>query len=168
MIELDKRIIEDKKPLTPFDVSWELVGANCYFSNNANDYEDLSNCQVGKLLGRTMTGEFNTTKNNSYVNFNYCLPCEWVKPEEPEKKYRAFSLNEFSELYAIGDVVTYRIKDCKVVEQAMLVGFQARDSDENIPGNAFVLIGNCRYSLKELFNNYELKYLNQWQPFGRY
>lgn len=88
MIELDKRIIEGKKPLTAFDVmESKFIGTDCYFSDKASDYGDLSNCQLGTLLSANgMTGIFNVAKkNNSYANFNYCLPCEWVKEEEASK-----------------------------------------------------------------------------------
>lgn len=93
MIELDKRIIEGKRPLTAFDVmESKFIGTDCYFSDNASDYGDLSNCQVGTLLSRDgMTGVFNAKKNNSYANFTYCLPCEWVtEKEEPTPKHIDF------------------------------------------------------------------------------
>ena len=47
----------------------------------------------------------------------------------------------------------------------MFIGCQSCN-DEDAPGNGYVVIGNCRYGLKELFNNYELQYLAHWQPFG--
>ena len=83
-IDLDERIIKGKKPLTAFDVmESKFIGTDCYFSDNASDYGDLSNCQIGRLLSRNgITGVFNATKNNSYANFNYCLPCEWVEEEQ--------------------------------------------------------------------------------------
>ena len=92
MIELDKRIIEGKKPLTAFDVmESKFIGTDCYFSDKASDYGDLSNCQLGCLLSADgMTGVFNATKNNSYANFNYCLPAEWVREEELAPKHIDF------------------------------------------------------------------------------
>lgn len=174
-MKLDSKIIEGKKPLDCFDAeNKELIkpflNKEGYFSNNLADY-----CFLNKCPKRFLSNVFKELRSCFAACINggdggdwkYFLPAEWVKPEEkPEKKYRAFSLNEFSELYAIGDVVTYRIKDCEVVERSMLIGFQSSDDDEDAPGDAFVLIGNCRYGLRELFNNYELKHLNHWQPFG--
>lgn len=92
MIELDKRIIEGKKPLTAFDVlESKFIGTDCYFSDKASDYGDLSNCQIGRLLSSDgMTGVFNAAKNNSYANFIYCLPVEWVKEEELALKHIDF------------------------------------------------------------------------------
>lgn len=169
-MKLDKRILEGKKPLDCFDtaIAKQFIGKKGYFSHYIDNYADLKNTALGTLgsTGNTFHESFCCTEepfDNYYYEF--FIPAEYVKPEEPEKKYRAFSLNEFSELYAIGDVVTYRLKDCEVIEQSMLIGFQSSD-DEDIPGNGYVLIGNCRYGFMELFNNYELKHLDHWQPFG--
>ncbi len=167
-MKLDKRIKEGKRPLTCFDVEIanQFIGKKGYFSHYIDNYADLKNTVLGTLgsTGDTFHESFCCTEetfDNYYYEF--FLPAEWVK--EPKKKYRPFSLNEFTELYAISDVVTYRIKDCEVIEQSMFIGCQS-SNDGDTPGNGYVVIGNCKYSLKELFNNYELQYLNHWQPFG--
>lgn len=173
-MKLDSRILEGKRPLTCIDVEQarEFVGKECIFSDFFLNYVDIEKFNIDN--DNEHTGILSINDNSSdyiFINdrnesrYRFILPCEWVKPEEHEEIYRAFSLNEFSELYAIGDVVTFRLKDCEVIEQSMLIGFQS-SHDEDIPGNGFVLIGNCRYGFMELFNNYELKYLDHWQPFG--
>lgn len=83
-MKLDARIKKGKKPLTAFDeLESKFIGTDCYFSDNARDYGDLSKCQIGTLLSRDgMTGVFNATKNNSYAFFEYCLPCEWVQGQK--------------------------------------------------------------------------------------
>lgn len=171
-MKLDSRILEGKKPLTCFDLkeAKKFEGKEGYFSDRPRDFANgeipIEQCATKGILKLDERSD-----NCPYINkttcldYPYFLPAEWVKPEEHEEIYRAFSLNEFSELYAIGDVVTFRLKDCEVIEQSMLIGFQS-SHDEDIPGNGFVLIGNCRYGFMELFNNYELKYLDHWQPFG--
>ena len=100
MIELDKRIIEGKKPLTAFDeLESKYIGTDCFFSDKPSDFADLSKCQVGKLMSLdAVSGMFGASKNNSYAVFYFCLPCEWVE-EKKEAKYRPYSLEEF-----IGDV----------------------------------------------------------------
>ena len=83
-IDLDERIIKGKKPLTAFDeIDSKFIGTDCYFSDKASDYGDLSNCQIASLLRKDEeTGVFSATKNNSYAVFNFCLPCEWVEEEQ--------------------------------------------------------------------------------------
>ena len=171
-MEPDKRIkaLTDIQSVTNGCHDWEFMTKKGYFANRITDFKDLKKCAYGEyagwrehdncflcedILDKTFSGEW----------YAYFIPEDALKPKEPEKKYRAFSLNEFSELYAIGDVVTYRLKDCEVIEQSMLIGFQS-SGDEDIPGNGYVLIGNCRYGFMKLFNNYELKHLDHWQPFG--
>ena len=171
-MKLDSRILEGKKPLNCFDLkeAEKFEGKEGYFSDRPRDFANgeipIEQCATKGIL------ELDERSDNCpYINkttccsYPYFLHAEWVKSEEHEEIYRAFSLNEFSELYAIGDVVTFRLKDCEVIEQSMLIGFQS-SHDEDIPGDGYVLIGNCRYGFMELFNNYELKYLNHWQPFG--
>lgn len=170
-MKLDSRIIEGKKPLTCFDTEQakEFIGKKCYFSDDATDFMDLDKADGDSMfyvaeLQNIWTAEEYCFADNSN-DWRFILPLEWVKSEEPETEYRPFSLNEFLERYMMGGIVEFRIKDCEVVEQSMLIGFQSSD-DNDIPGDGYVLIGNCRYGLKELFNNYELYYLNKWQPFG--
>ncbi len=179
-MKLDSRILEGKRPLTCIDVEQarEFEGRQCLFSDSYVNYKNIKEYekfpQYTGILGIKDKFKYNCKEEYPFRNGTdgYCyslvLPLEWVKSEElkePEEIYRAFSLNEFSELYAIGDVVTFRLKDCEVIEQSMLIGFQSCH-DEDIPGNGYVLIGDCRYGFMELFNNYELKYLDHWQPFG--
>lgn len=169
-MELDKRIktITDILTVVNSDLKG-IIGKTGYFGNSIMDFKRLDTCEHGELTGIIRNTdrcfEYENCADSGRQGYCYFIPEYYLNPVEPEKKHRAFSLNEFSELYAIGDVVTYRIKDCEVIEQSMLIGFQSSD-DEDIPGDGYVLIGNCRYSLKELFNNYELNYQNEWQPFG--
>lgn len=162
-MELDKRIKEGKKPLTAFDVmESKFIGADCYFSDKATDFGDLSNCQVGTLVSRDgMTGVFNATKNNSYAYFDYCLPCEWVE-EKKEAKYRPYSLEEF-----IGDVnlglepwIRMRSvgtnKECKF----LYTGYQETEVGE------YICLGCYQFDFVSLFQNYEICINGEWQPFG--
>lgn len=48
MIELDKRIIEGKKPLTCLDTEQakQFIGKQCYFADNIEDFSNLDNTSV--------------------------------------------------------------------------------------------------------------------------
>lgn len=152
----DKRIknFSNIQSFKQFDNKY--VGETGYFSDSMCRFQDLTTCVKNTLTGIDKDiGAGDYIFETEYGNYRYFLPESLVKPIE--KKYRVFSLNEFLERYEIGDTIKYRIKNCEVDEQAMLIGFQSND---------YVLLGNCRYNLKELFNNYELNYKNKWQPFG--
>ena len=166
-MELDKRIKEGKKPLTAFDVmESKFIGTDCYFSDKASDYGDLSNCQIGTLVSRDgMTGVFNATKNNSYANFDYCLPCEWVEEEKKEPKYRPYTMSEFKSEFKIGMVLTLRNRDTPdYVCQVMYLG--NRQYDESDSDNNTIFLSQRFFSLRELFNMFEIVRDGEWQPFG--
>lgn len=93
---------------------------------------------------------------------------EGVKPEEQEKKYRPYSIAEFLKLYQVGDIVDFRAKNCDEFYRAMFIGYitnSDRSMDEK-PGEIDVMLGNYLYSLSHLFENYELFFEDEWQPFG--
>ena len=166
-MELDKRIKEGKRPLTAFDeMESKFIGTDCYFSDKASDFGDLSNCQVGTLLSRDgMTGVFNATKNNSYANFDYCLPCEWVEEEKSEPKYRPYTMSEFKSEFKIGMVLTLRNRDTPdYVCQVMYLG--NRQYDESDSNNNTIFLSQRFFSLRELFNMFEIVRDGEWQPFG--
>lgn len=162
-MELDKRIIKGKKPLTAFDVmESKFIGTDCFFSDKPSDFADLSKCQVGKLMSLdAVSGMFGASKNNSYAVFYFCLPCEWVE-EKKEAKYRPYSLEEF-----IGDVnlglepwITMRPvgtnKECKF----LYTGYQETEVGE------YICLGCFQFDFVSLFQNYEICINGEWQPFG--
>lgn len=164
-MELDKRIIEGKKPLTAFDVmESKFIGTDCYFSDKASDFGDLSNCQIGSLLSRDgMTGLFSATKNNSYAVFTYCLPCEWVKEEE--KTYRPYK--NVQELFEdigvyIGDTIHFRSKAKGTESYSLITSYTTlKDGTEKI-----CLGGAFYYTMQALFDLFELHSRGEWIPFG--
>lgn len=94
--------------------------------------------------------------------YRYALPCEFV---EQEKQYRAFTIDEFLNHFDIGEVIVFRSKAmpgyaCHV----LFVGYveNGKENDMNI------ILGQHRYSLKELFSSYEYNDgdSDNWFPFG--
>lgn len=178
-MELDKRIKEGKKPLTCFDTEQakEFLGKECYFSNCKVHYKNLSAFEkfvsltdhcIGKLTAVMDLGDRVFDVDEQCNEFRYCLPCEWVKPEEPEKKYRPLSYKEFWRLFDFGDGVCFRRKGQDTAEFSMFLGYEI-DSDGNrdeIPGEGKVNLGGNRYTLAELFEYYEMQLDDEWQPFG--
>ena len=162
MIELDKRIIEGKKPLTAFDVmESKFIGTDCYFSDKPSDFADLSKCQVGKLMSLdAVSGMFGASKNNSYAVFCFCLPCEWVeeKKEPKEPKYREYKdLDEFFDVTGleIGDLIHLKFPGGNDAELLIVGG-----CDNGL------FIGIHKYTFAQLFAMVEISISGEWQPFG--
>lgn len=175
-MKLDSRIIEGKRPLTCIDIEQarEFEGKPCLFSDNFRNYKDIKELSqnpqfIGELTIRADLDNYEYPFINQQYDgtcYGLVLPLEWVKPEEPKKTYRAFSFNEFTSEYDFGDVITYRFKEQDAIEEGMFVGGKYLDEDAELPGCGYVVLGNCRYSLTELFNNYEIMIDDKWQPFG--
>ena len=173
-MELDKRIKEGKRPLTCFDVkeAKQFIGKECYFSNYLCNFNDINSIAPRALLHNITEDK---DASNPYYScpgyFAYCLPGEWVEEEknEPEKKYRPFTLEEFLKIFDVGDQIGFRSKDNGEVKYAMFVGYTDdffADNTDRSDGENDVMIGIYRFSLSYLFENYDLYFEDEWQPFG--
>lgn len=170
MIDLDKRILDGKKPLTAFDeIDSKFIGAECYFSDEAIDFVNVVlNCQKGRLSSvGEITGLFNATKNNSYAVFHYCLPVEWVKEEKKEPKYRPYTVKEFIDKFEfwVGMSIRLREKDtglCRGTYEYKTVFTGYRWCDECVE----VSLNGKWYTMHTLFGSFEYMENGEWQPFG--
>lgn len=162
-MELDKRIIKGKKPLTAFDVmESKFIGTDCFFSDKPSDFADLSKCQVGKLMSLdAVSGMFGASKNNSYAVFYFCLPCEWVE-EKKEAKYRPYSLKEFIGDVNLGLEPWIRMRHVRTNKECkfLYTGYQETEVGE------YICLGCYQFDFISLFKNYEICINGEWQPFG--
>ena len=172
-MELDKRIKEGKRPLTCFDIeeAKAFIGKECYLSNNMGCFSDL-NCGVEnkEIKKAELTNISNSAPCYEIPGFYYdfCLPCEWVKPEESEKKYRPYTLAEWIDQHEIGEVIHFRNKDNQEFN-VMYTGYVIEHGEdvEDIRTTGRIMLINMGYSLESLFNdNYEICINGEWQPFG--
>lgn len=171
-MELDSKILDGKKPLDCFTISVakEFVGKECYFSDSLSDFARLScftDCpsehrRIGTLLlvSETEVSPFYLSDLHSCL---YILPCEWVKPEEHEKKYRPYSLSEWIEQHEIGDIIHYRSKYGTELRH-MYLGTRHKLESRN--GYVLITLGDASYSLECLFEDYEIEIDGEWVPFG--
>ena len=173
-MELDKRIKEGKRPLNCFDTEQakQFIGKKCYFSDDATDFMDLDKADGDSMfyvaeLQNIWTAEEYCFADNSN-DWRFILPFEWVKPEEPEKKYRPYTLEEFSFIFKVGDLVEFRYKDSDEVKCAMFTGYitDVERIDDKTPGSCELMLGCFHYSLLSLFKECELFLNGEWQPFG--
>ena len=173
-MELDKRIKEGKRPLNCFDTEQakQFIGKKCYFSDDARDFMNLDKADGDTLfyvaeLQNIWTAEEYCFADNSN-DYRFILPLEWVKPEEPEKKYRPFSLDEFFNIFEVGDLIVFKMKNTDEVKCAMFTGYitDVERIDDKTPGAVELMLGIFHYSLLSLFEDFELLYHGEWQPFG--
>ena len=172
-MELDKRILEGKKPLTCFDLkeAEKFEGKEGYFSDRSRDFANgeipIEQCATKGILKLDERSD-----NCPYINkttcldYPYFLPAEWVK--EPEKKYRPYSLEEFFNILNVGGLIVFRVKNDDEVKCAMFTGYITDEEriDDKTPGACEVMLGIFHYSLLDLFKDFELFLGGEWQPFG--
>ena len=159
-MELDKRIKKGKKPLDCFDVdiAKQFIGKKGYFSDSLGWYSVIKSTWNGTLDDIESQEEqcFYDCESERY--FHYFLPAEWVKPEEPEKKYREYKdLDEFFDVTGleIGDLIKLKFPGNNVAELLIVGGC-----------NNSLFIGIHKYTFKQLFEMVEISISGEWQPFG--
>lgn len=94
MINLDRRIKDEYTPLTCFTSDFimrDFIGKECYFSDNAYDFTDLSVFEGGnsmhsthfkgilKGLAYTDSPFIAFASEEEVISFKYCLPCDYVR-----------------------------------------------------------------------------------------
>ena len=85
-MNLDPRIIEGKRVLTPFDIreAEQFKGCFGYFSNVTDDFKHLKNAAYGELdltFGETPYRYINDEGEASSSGCLYFLPEQWVRKE---------------------------------------------------------------------------------------
>ena len=165
-IDLDKRIIKGKKPLSAFDeLESKYIGTDCFFSDKPSDFADLSKCQVGKLMSLdAVSGMFGASKNNSYAVFCFCLPCEWVE-EKKEPKYRPYTIKDFEEAFLKGEFEDFIIfRDKNYPDNVYTLRYNGNFISGGIE---FICLGARSISFRNLFEDYEVMNTDgDFVPFG--
>lgn len=157
-MELDKRIINGKRPLTCFDIdeAEKYIGKLCYMCDEYNLFYQLNLIEPAILMGvEDCEIPFH---NGQDKQAEFCLPCDWVTKE---KQFRPCTLDDFG--LNIGDLIRFRKKDDHDFEICtMYMGYLKTNSIVK------VILGECYYSLEVLFNEYEWfdKDSNTWEIFG--
>ena len=171
-LELVKRIkaITDIKSVTDGCHDWELMTKKGYFANSIFDFKDLKRtCVYGEYAGwREHNQCFLCEQAGDKTYYSYFLPEDSLLPGEHEKKYRPYTLEEFSNIFKVGDLVEFRYKDSDEVKCTMFTGYitDVERIDDKTPGACEIMLGISHYSLLDLFKDFELFYNGKWQPFG--
>lgn len=174
-MELDKRIIEDKRPLTCLDVEQarEFVGKECIFSDIYANFKDINQylfvdsdyAAILSIDERASCGDyvFKNSKNN--LRYSLILPWEWVEqPITPEPEYKPYTLKEFLEAMESGlfeSWIKMRHTKSKKECEFLYTGYQRTEV------NDYICLGCNLYDFKTLLRDYEIPDLNgKWHPFG--
>lgn len=179
-MELDKRIkvLTDIQSVTNGCHDWEFMTKKGYFANSIFDFKDLKRtCVYGEYAGwREHNQCFLCEQAGDKAYFSYFLPEDSLLPvENPEKKYRPYSLNEFLNEHEIGDKITYRHKYKEQPEnfirhKEMICGYQIETGKADVPGEGLINLGGTWMSLQAMFDDCETPnsylYPEVWEPFG--
>ena len=161
-MELDKRIAKDKTYIDCFEteLAKEFIGKECYLSNDVASFANINNLYkaVLKEVDEEAINPYTLENTRWRHSSNFILPCEWVKPEEPEKKYREYKdLDEFFDVTGleIGDLIKLKFPGNNVAELLIVGGCYNG-----------LFIGIHKYTFKQLFEMVEISISGEWQPFG--
>lgn len=165
-MKLDPRIINGKKPLDCFDVdiARQFIGKKGYFGLHTSQFMDLDLCPKCIVDELKEIDEYDNSPFISAGGCCYCyfLPVEWVKPE---KKYRAFTNEEFLTLFDSGKLHSIRRKN----EQRRYIITDVYFNDKYEKGTIFVKLNSegIGFAMRFLVNNgYEYFDGKDWIPFG--
>ena len=166
-MELDKRILPGKRPLTCFDSeeAKQFIGKTGCFTDKLEQFCDLDKLPKTELrkVWQNETYCFFT----SLTRHKYFLPAEWLKPEEPETKWRPFTLDDFVKRFdlEVGTrVFLIRSKRTPENQKRLLLTGIIQDKDPALCG---IGLGPYFFKFSELFLFHEVKIGEKdWQPFG--
>ena len=171
-MELDKRIKEGKRPLTCFDIeeAKQFIGKECYFSSKLENFENLSKVPHANLYNvDDSSTPFQCYGDDGILCYDcFILPCEWVKEEEPEPKYRAFTLAEWIDQHEIGEIIHFSYKDGRQEFNVMYTGYVIEHGEDiqDVRTIGRIMLLGTAYFLEDLFENYVICIDGIWQPFG--
>ena len=171
-MELDKRIKDISTIQTILQHDVNCIGCKGYFFDEFVQTKDLSKCRYGELIDITTHDDrndlcFKAEYEEELVGFyRFFISEDDLKPVE--KKYRPYSLEEFSNIFKVGDLVVFRYKDSDEVKCAMFTGYitDVERIDDKTPGACEVMLGIFHYSLLDLFKDFERFYNGRWWSFG--
>lgn len=177
-MELDKRIKDRTGIQTCILFDKKYIGKKGFFFDEFCQLIDLkAKCCYGTLIDINETDVandlcFKATSDKTGYNcfFRFFIPEDSLLPEvKPEKKYRPFSLEEFLNIFHVGDLIHFRRKNDDEVKVAMFTGYitDVDRIDDKTPGAVELMLGIFHYSLFSLFDEgFEVFFENKWQPFG--
>ncbi len=174
-MKLDERILPGKRPLGCFETeeAKEFIGKEGYFCRYEHLFSDAKKIGSTSTLVQIKQGETDPFVPQIMIDrdqpfgYEYFLPAEWLNPEEPENKWRPFTLDEFIDRFdlEVGTrVFLIRSKRTPENQKRLLLTGIIQDKDLELCG---IGLGPYFFQFSELFMCHEVKFgENDWQPFG--
>lgn len=170
-MKLDKRVKENALIGHYFnaEVLKQYIGKECYFTDSLEDFSDLTDSLKGvlKAVGpdaeECYLVESEINGQPADLHYTFCLPAEFVE----EKKYRPYTIKEFSDKFTVGFPIKFRQKGAVGYERYLiLAGYWPEQRNGQILTHIY--IGANPYTLDELFNAYEWQEhcTEDFKPFG--
>jgi len=159
-MELDKRIKTLSDILTCFDLEQaeQFIGQKGYFADIISSYQNLGNRAYGTLT-HVKDGDY-PFKEGKNSHWRFFIPESKLKPVE--KKYRAYTIDEFLEKFHLGDSIVLRAKNhINMQFNVVYNGYKIIDNNK-----IEFYFGPVIFTLPELFQSYERFYNGRWFPFG--
>ena len=169
-MELDKRIIEGKKPLSCVDIeiAKEFIGKKGYFANWISAFKDLETTEYQLVYAtlKEVDGKREVAFTDDFDGeARYFLPDEWVEEEKKEPEYKPYTIKDFEKAFLNGefeDFIIFREKDNPDNVYTMRYNGNFRKG-----GFEYICLGAKNFSFEHLFVNYEVaNYDGDFVPFG--
>ena len=163
-MELDKKIKVKKifDVFSDFEEVKKYYGKEVYCADFIENFSNLKLYTIKRKLKNSFPQECKPFLCGGQ-QYRFILPCEFV---EQEKQYRAYTIDEFLDRFDIGEVIVFRNKAMSdYVLHLLFVGYVENGKDNEVS----IILGQHRYSLKDLFTNYEYDgecNCDNWVPFG--
>lgn len=141
----------------------DCLGKFGYFTNYITNFDDLNEVRKGICVFKDgCRFPFYADSIEKNQKFQFFIPENELLPKE--KQYRALTIDEFLDRFDIGEVMVIRSKAVPhYVYHVLFVGYL-----ENGKNDLNIILGQYRFSLQELFSDYEYKGCgaNNWFSFG--
>lgn len=169
-MELDARILPGKRPLGCLDTeeAREFIGKEGYFCRYEYLFSDARKIGSTRVLAQIKPEDpAPFIPYDRPCAYEYFLPAEWLNPEEPENKWRPFTLDEFIDRFdlEVGTrVFLIRYKTHPEHQKRLLLTGLIHDKDSGLCG---VCLGGFQFTFSDLFDMFEVRFgKKDWQPFG--
>lgn len=169
MLVFDKRIKSEKIIFNYLNraEAFKYVGKYGYFADYLDEFNDLTKV-TATVLDEIRNIEECFFCDKSIGGFRYFIPVELLADKAIGliPKYRPYTLGEFVTEFKLGETkINVKNKDHNVESVVLFTGY------EDWPGEQIVHLGSWAYSLKTLFEKFEIKrWVNgrcAWVPFGQ-